>query len=252
MKILHVSDTHYGQSQAAMRNAPVVTALLDRDDLSECVVVHTGDLMETPTHAEMRTAVGAWRPVARACRAFVLCRGNHDTAAKGIFRFTPSTHHWGLAVDGLRAQIAPIDVGPWRIIPADTCQLPPGWRARLDPRKALAQGYLGPEQREIIASHVAVARAVERIPVLAMHHCPTGGNPALRLIDRQELAFALQAVGGVDVMLTGHLHRKGEWSGVLGAGIILSAPKCSAEPGWWELEVVGREVRHRWVGVSPG
>jgi 3',5'-cyclic AMP phosphodiesterase CpdA len=250
VKILHVSDTHYGQPQAAMRCAPVVSHILEREDIARCVVVHTGDLMETPTRSEMRTAISCWRPVAEACRAFVLCRGNHDVSAKGVFRFVPDSGIWEVAAEGLMSCTTSFAAGPWRIIPADSCVLPPGWRPRIDPQQALAQGYLGPEQRQRICAEVALARASGQLSVVPMHHCPTGGNPALRLLDRLELMEELQDVGGCDVMLTGHLHRSLVRERSYGARVLISSPKTQGSGGYWEIRAAGGAIGHRWVEVA--
>ena len=253
MKILHISDLHFGQPQAASRASNVIQALLARPDLATCVLNVGGDTLETPSWSEVRTAYAMLRPLFDQCRAAYLIDGNHCIWAKGALRFVTIRGLFEQLQADLRSRVEPetflIQGKATRVIPASTTVRPPGWRHRLDPRQAFAQGYLGEEQIRRIAAEVAMANAQRQRSVILMHHCPTGGSPLLRLMDREALGEALEGAGGASAILSGHLHARGLWRDEYGADFIVASPKSQTADGYWEIGADGESVVPLWVPI---
>lgn len=254
MKIAHISDTHYGTPGAPSRCAPTINAIANRSDVDDVVLVHTGDVIESPapTGAQYDQARNALVQVCGRVRDAIFCRGNHDVAIKGIVRWPEANalHRRFARRMTDRAPAAPrCDVyDDVAIITLNSCRMPPS-AAKRGVDDLLATGFLGEGQIKSAARMVREQRVLGRAVVVAMHHSPMGGGAALRLSDRDALGSALADAGGVDVMLCGHLHQRGEWRNEYGAGVVLSAPKCGEVGGYWAVRVEGGAVRWRWVEV---
>lgn len=252
MKILHISDTHYGQSGALARCQRTILAMLERDDLDQCILVHTGDVIDSPSPRgrQFGTARSHLVQLAKRCLGALWCPGNHDVAVAGLARWAEGDQLWREFVQSMGSPFdeypAQIVVDNTAIIIADSNRRPSGRLAQMA-ESAIAAGYLGEPQISAIAHAVEQHREAGLRVVLALHHCPSGGNPALRLRDRKELGIELSRAGGVDVMLTGHLHQRMIWPGKQhGAEVILSAPKCGEPHGYWEI-TMGDEGECQWV-----
>jgi 3',5'-cyclic AMP phosphodiesterase CpdA len=79
MKLIHLSDTHIGKNGNALRFERVVDDLLDNppDAPENCLIVHTGDLIDSATHANRQAARTLLDRLAKRYRV-LLCPGNHD------------------------------------------------------------------------------------------------------------------------------------------------------------------------------
>lgn len=79
MKLIHISDTHIGLDGNALRFERVVDDLLaNPPDLPEnCLIVHTGDLIDSASDANRRAARVLLDRLAARYRV-LLCPGNHD------------------------------------------------------------------------------------------------------------------------------------------------------------------------------
>jgi 3',5'-cyclic AMP phosphodiesterase CpdA len=79
MKLIHISDTHIGTGDNAMRFERVVDDLLAHPPGAphECVIVHTGDLIDSASDANRRAARVLLDRLATRYRV-LLCPGNHD------------------------------------------------------------------------------------------------------------------------------------------------------------------------------
>lgn len=253
--ICHISDTHYGTPGALSRCAPTINAIANRSDASDVVLVHTGDVIDSPAPAgaQYDQAANALRQVCDRVRDFVVVEGNHDTAIKGLTRWAEGRALYRRFVRRMTgsAPTAPYvetydDVA---IITLDSCRTPDdAFDRAVD--DFLACGFLGQAQIDAAAGLAPEQRAKGRAVVVALHHSPMGGGPTLRLSDRDALGDALREVGGVDVMLCGHLHERGEWRDKFGASVVLSAPKCGEPGGYWAIVCEGGEVRWGWVDIA--
>jgi 3',5'-cyclic AMP phosphodiesterase CpdA len=79
MKLIHLSDTHIGRDNNTLRFERVVNDLLENppDAPDNCVIVHTGDLIDTATEANRQAGRLLLDRLATRYRV-LLCPGNHD------------------------------------------------------------------------------------------------------------------------------------------------------------------------------
>ena len=79
MKLIHISDTHIGKNGNALRFERVVDDLLANppDVPANCLIVHTGDLIDSATDANRQAARVLLDRLATSYRV-LLCPGNHD------------------------------------------------------------------------------------------------------------------------------------------------------------------------------
>lgn len=79
MKLIHISDTHVGRGDNALRFERVVDDLLANppDAPENCLIVHTGDLIDSASEANRRAARILLDRLATRYRV-LLCPGNHD------------------------------------------------------------------------------------------------------------------------------------------------------------------------------
>lgn len=254
LKFAHIGDLHHGQNQSVMANAPILNHIANRPDIGDLIICETGDDIETPSSRLFRTAKSARRQVYDRSREGVKIPGNHDLDISGMWKWWRSPDMWAEYVEDLTGrwpiypQLTVVD--DVAIIAMDTCTPPSGRWAKMYPRQALASGLLGDEQIQKCAAMVEEQKALGRQVMLLLHHCLSGGSVSLQLTDRHELGDALKAVGGVDVALTGHLHRKCEWSDVYGVRLLLSCPKTSEADGYRVVTWDGVEWGWEWVEVS--
>lgn len=79
MKLIHISDTHIGRGDNAMRFERVVDDLLAHPPgaTQDCLILHTGDLIDSASDANRRAARVLLDRLATRYRV-LLCPGNHD------------------------------------------------------------------------------------------------------------------------------------------------------------------------------
>jgi 3',5'-cyclic AMP phosphodiesterase CpdA len=79
MKLIHISDTHIGRGDNTFRFERVVDDLLANppDAPGNCVIVHTGDLIDSATEANRQAGRLLLDRLATRYRV-LLCPGNHD------------------------------------------------------------------------------------------------------------------------------------------------------------------------------
>jgi calcineurin-like phosphoesterase family protein len=79
MKLIHISDTHIGKNDNALRFERVVDELLANppDTKENCLVVHTGDLIDSASDANRKAARLLLDRLSARYRV-LLCPGNHD------------------------------------------------------------------------------------------------------------------------------------------------------------------------------
>lgn len=252
MKLIHIGDLHFGQDGAVQGNAPILNHIANRDDIGDLIVIDTGDTVDNPSADIYRTATSAQRQVADRCRRLFKVPGNHDFDLAGLTDSSGARELWDrhmISLTGERPFYPSMHIiGGIAFILVDTCRPPTGRWERLA-SQVTATGLVGDDQIEEVAEMVRVAKGRGLPVVLPLHHCPSGGDPMLRLADRRDLGDALEAVGGVDLILSGHLHQKGAWSHVYGARYLLSAPKTRDGGGYRVVTWDGKKFCWEWVGV---
>src|SRR5690625_303823 len=234
MKIIHVSDRHYGQPGATTANSLLNNAIAARPDIADCIIVDTGDVVDTPDESVYRTATSALAQLADRCADMVMVPGNHDLNVMGITPHPTAHIRWGSHVERLTSLCRSYPfitlAGGIAIIAVDSNR-PPRGAHRLT-QNFTATGYIGRDQIEDVVELVRYTKSRGLPVIVAMHHCPSGGDALLRLHDRDAFGEALADAGGVDLILTGHLHQRCEWSDVFGARYLLSSPKSPSARGY--------------------
>lgn len=245
--IAHISDLHLSDRRHDVTlddGHRLVDALLD-DDLD--VIIDTGD----------HTGSGLARQFHRARQVtdrladfadYYLTPANHDVSIGGSSTGRYTRTNWEAYAATVSTGYQSGDRWPrvidvtddMRLILVDTCAEP----------TLVARGHIGDEQLRRIGIAVAEARGRGMRTILAGHHCPSGGDPMLRLTDRDELAEILREAGGVDLGLFGHLHQRRHWSDVLGFRRLVACPMSTRDGGYWRVDWDARRFfGAEWVSV---
>lgn len=191
-RIIQLSDIHFGGEDAKALEAATAYAIADRPDLT----VLTGDLTLNGLPDEFR-ACAAW--LARLPKPWIATPGNHDTP------------YWNLP---LRA-LAPFDryrrwvgepFGGGHVL-ADGAIAMINTARGAQPRLDWSKGAVSLDRCRNAIAGLADAAPVG-LRLVGCHHplIEAVGAPVSGGVHRGALAAALLAEGGVDAILTGHVH----------------------------------------------
>lgn len=227
MKLIHISDTHLGRGDSTLRFERVVDDLLANppDAPGNCIIVHTGDLIDRATDANRQAGRLLLDRLATRFRV-LLCPGNHDYGdamsvdcedaltfqqafADYIFQGRPSNfpvvsevgNHVFIGLDSNAAEL-----NFWE-----------GW---------FAEGHLGEDQLSLLNQLLDISALASKQVVVYMHHHPFSfgysvmpdvgdrnplnyiyaqlTRPFLRLKDAFSLCQVLR--DRAHVLLFGHMH----------------------------------------------
>jgi 3',5'-cyclic AMP phosphodiesterase CpdA len=191
-RLIHLSDIHFGAEIRPAVEAALTYAQTQAPDL----IVVTGDLTLNGLPREFRAAA-AWRR--RLPEPAILTPGNHDTP------------YWNIPLRALR----PFEryrryIGPPRSAGFDS----PALAVRLintargaQPRPDWSKGAIG-----LAATNAAIAdltaRPADTLKVIGCHHplMDMQGTPVTGGVHRGAQAAQRFADGGIDLVLTGHVH----------------------------------------------
>lgn len=187
--IAHLSDLHFGREDPGA----VEALLADLAALRPSLVAVSGDVTQ---RARVREFARARAFLARVPAPLLVVPGNHDVPLFDVLRRFVSP------LDRFRAFVAP-DLEPvW----ADEELLVVG----ISTARSLAWkgGRVSLEQMDRVRRLVC-APGPERLHVLVAHHpfSPPERSPGARVVGRAALALAAFASCGLDLVLSGHLHR---------------------------------------------
>ncbi len=219
MKIVHITDTHIaGPDSAEAHNARRLVAHIVEHH-SDAVVVHTGDVVDSPEPAYFDLARDILRPLVDHCRLLLVAPGNHDVEWHGTLGLVRRFRWRDFRADLTRAEAGyPYcdTVGGVQLTLIDTT-------AEAGGVEDLAEGRVGYIQRQELAHYLELGDPHTRV-VAGHHHlyCDDVGN---ELLDAAELR-ALCA-GRVDLYLMGHDHHWGQWREVDGIGWIADGGKST-------------------------
>lgn len=198
MRLLQITDTHFGAGWEAADPARTLRAVIDavrglpqRPD----VVIHTGDLTDSGADADYAALRDALAELQLPCH---LIPGNHDDRATMRRHFALPGSGSGSGSDGEPIQYV-VELGELRVLMLDTVH--PGQ----------ASGQLDADRQGWIAT--TLAAAPDTPTLLAMHHPPfvTGltGMDSIGLLaaDRAALAQTLADHPQVVGVIAGHVHR---------------------------------------------
>ena len=235
VRLLHMSDIHFGGENAAAVAAATAFAHTARFDL----LVLTGDLTQFGHHDEF-AALKDW--LAELPGPQLATPGNHDTPWMGIAeRVAAPFRRYACAVGPPEESAFDADGLAVRAINSAR-----GWQIRLD----WSKGHVSRSQASRAAKRLDAA-APGALRVLACHHplVEAVGGPMTGRVRGGHFAARRLIAAGVDVVLTGHLHAPfvqplpfGDgMTYAVGAGT-LSLRERGARPGFNVVETIGDEL----------
>lgn len=191
-RIAHIADLHFGEADPMLIERLLHD--LNRRDLDAVVVA--GDLTAQASPAEFAAARDWFR---RLAPSILAVPGNHDVPSWNLLeRFLTPTRRFAQAIPNSMRD--PVTLGDCVIYGFDTT-------ARWQPHLAWHEGTA--HEREIRAAAETLAAPVSaRLRLITLHHpiVPPAIQRA-RPIRRAENLLRLFADRGIDVVLSGHLHR---------------------------------------------
>jgi len=189
MKLIHISDIHFGATSEAILEAAQEAIAAQ----SAGALVVSGDLTQRGSRDEFRRARD-W--VDALGLPAVVVPGNHDTpllhAGHRVFKpFERYTDHFG---DLTRALLA----GPIHLLPLNTAR---GWQSRTN----WAEGCVDLGELDAL---VAEAATQDAIPIMVCHHpfTPFAGAGLRTRTRRGDDASKRLAASAVRLLMTGHVH----------------------------------------------
>jgi 3',5'-cyclic AMP phosphodiesterase CpdA len=188
--IAHLSDLHFGRDDPA-----VVAALLaDLETLRPSVVAVSGDLTQRARVSEF----GAARAfLDRIPAPLVVVPGNHDVPLYDVVRrFASPLGRYRRLVT---AELAPVYADDELVVAGVSTARAFTWK----------EGRLSLDQIAALRQELCGRGPGERLRVLVAHH-PLGApadRPLARVAGRSDRALRALTACGLDVILTGHLHR---------------------------------------------
>jgi 3',5'-cyclic AMP phosphodiesterase CpdA len=187
--IAHVSDLHFGREDPRAAEA----LLADVNAVAPALVAVSGDLTQRARVAEFAKA-RAW--LARIAAPLVVVPGNHDVPLYDLLR------RFAQPLARFRAYVTP-ELEP---VYADEELVAIG----ISTARSLTWkgGRISWEQMDRVR-RLLCAPGPERLHVLVAHHpfSPPDASPRERLVGRAASALAVFGGCGLDLVLTGHLHR---------------------------------------------
>lgn len=245
--ILHISDLHIGERGKADAARGLVTSILKYAASAERspVVIITGDVVGCGTAEEYELALEILRPLAAATLLLVV-PGNHDVVRVGVHLSPAYDSRARDRFTSFVSQLTGLDAPPdtWPVVYEDA-----GTRFILVdtnlPQVYLARGHAGYAQRMALAKELQAAKERGLRTVVAMHHHPITHNGTLLLQDAGEVLACLSA--RTDLLLFGHMHQAGEWSGVHGIGRIIAADQSTASRRVRVIKMGGPRIESEWM-----
>ena len=191
--VAHISDLHFGRTEPA-----VVDALLaELRAMAPTVIAVSGDLTQDASSAEFAAARDF---LDRLPAPHIVVPGNHDIPRLNLLsRFTKPFSRY-------RRYITP-DTAPL-LLQDDIALIGVNTARRLVAHWNWSHGAISLEQIERVRETL---RPLPRtmLKVVVAHHpfLPPPDAPGTKLIARAETALRVFATAGVDLILTGHLHK---------------------------------------------
>lgn len=248
--ILHLSDQHLAEGfvdTSVEDGHAVADAIFDLEQPGPALVCDTGDVTASGLAEEYELARSVVDRYRDRGFGYFICPANHDMGPGGGIRAryaVDNFHEFAAATMPEHDREQPYPHLYRRedlaIVVTDSCAEQTMW----------SRGILGDDQRRRLTRMVRRLNARELKICMMIHHCPTVDDPLCRLVDRERMTVALNEVGGVDVMLTGHLHRAEVHHEAYGATFVFSSPSTTVAGQyrriWWED---GR-LKWAWTGLD--
>jgi 3',5'-cyclic AMP phosphodiesterase CpdA len=188
--IAHLSDLHFGREDPAI----VAALLADLETLRPSVVAVSGDLTQRARRSQFRAAREF---LDRIAAPLVVVPGNHDVPLYDLFRRFASP--FGRYARLVTPVLAPVYVDDEIHVAGVSTARALTWK----------EGRISLEQIEALRGELCRDGASGRLRVLVAHH-PFGApadRPRQRVAGRSGRALRALTECGLDLILTGHLHR---------------------------------------------
>jgi 3',5'-cyclic AMP phosphodiesterase CpdA len=228
-KIIHLSDAHIGYQDLSTKMGDIVTRIIyTKEDASNYVIVHTGDVVEDATRA------GSYEEA--------LCHFNRLKAAGFTVLFVPGNHDYGTGILGSEQYVDkfkryfygnknivyPIKsiIDEIAFIGLDSMAEELNWYDRL-----WSEGELGEAQLNRL-SVMLNTEEVKRCPfkVVYLHHHPFHPKPFHQLKDSDKLEKILKP-HKISALLFGHNHDGRIWNGRWGISRAYDGGTSTAKEG---------------------
>jgi 3',5'-cyclic AMP phosphodiesterase CpdA len=188
--IAHLSDLHFGREDPAI----VAALLADLERLRPSVVAVSGDLTQRARSRQFRAAREF---LDRIAAPLVVVPGNHDVPLHDVVRrfASPLGRYARLVTPVLEPVYADDELHVAGVSTARAM----AWK----------EGRISLAQIAALRAELCGEGAVERLRVLVAHHPfdAPGDRPRRRVAGRSGSALRALAACGLDLVLTGHLHR---------------------------------------------
>lgn len=172
MKIVHLSDTHVGVEDNLSRLNRIVDKIIDTQDPSNTIVIHTGDLIESYGEVLCSQGQGCLNRLTDNDFQVLLVPGNHDYGHG--FMLSPSKaeafrEYFDLEIFGSNPEGFPVinRIGDCMFIGLDSSACELGFFDRL-----FAEGNVGADQRADLSRALNSAINQGLKTVVYMHHHP--------------------------------------------------------------------------------
>jgi 3',5'-cyclic AMP phosphodiesterase CpdA len=269
MKLIHLSDTHVGRDNNALRLQQLLGDIASLGDPADYLIVHTGDLIDRCALDCMQQARALLDPMVAKGWRIVLAPGNHDCG--DAMHLDPQCaqafhDHFSSFIFGHQAKQFPVLTlsGDCALIGLYSNAGVMGWWERW-----AAEGCLGQAQRDALNALLDRPELRGRKVVLYLHHHPfldafvvradVGDHRLLahllgwntRRFRRLKDAYSLMQTvrDRVDILLFGHQHFGLDYSGEgqrYGIGLALDGSSSTA------TQMDTDRMRYRVLDVASG
>ena len=210
-KIIHLTDTHIGYKDLSTRMGNIVTRIIyTKENASDYIIVHTGDVVEDATRAgSYEEAAAHFKRLTDTGFTVLYAPGNHDygTGSFGSGKYVKEFKKTFFGKENITYPIRTI-IDDFAFIGLDSMAEEVNWYDRL-----FAEGELGKQQLKRLADIFKEDDVKNcKYRVVYLHHQPFHPKPFHHLKDSDELGKILKK-NKISALLFGHNHDGRVWSG---------------------------------------
>lgn len=228
-KIIHLTDTHIGFQDLSTKMGDIVTRIIyTKEDASNYVIVHTGDVVEDATRdGSYEEALSHFNRLKDAGFTVLFAPGNHDygTGSRGsekyVAKFKQSFHGNTSLTYPIKTIIDEIAFIGLDSMAEELHFYDKYW----------AEGELGDAQLDRLSAMLN-SDEVKRCPfkVVYLHHHPFHPKPFHQLKDSKKLEKVLKQ-HKISALLFGHNHDGRVWSGCWGIPRVYDGGTSTSKEG---------------------
>jgi len=229
-KIIHLTDTHIGYKDLSTRMGDIVTRIIfTKEDASDYVIVHTGDVVEDATRdGSYDEALSHFKRLQAAGFKVLFVPGNHDygTGTLGHNRYISDfkTHFFETTDVVYPIKTVVDDIA---FLGLDSMAEELHWYDRL-----WAEGELGSDQLDRLSDYIENDEQIKNCTykVIYLHHHPFHPKLFHHLKDTKELGEIITK-HSISAILFGHNHDGKIWNGKWGVPRVYDGGTTTAKEG---------------------